>query len=472
MVELSPNQVVLFDKKFKLQIAKDFMSVSLTIPTFKWPAVKVGQVVKYLKMKKIVEGIDKESIKIAIANRNEKVIIVKGKAPVEGANGSYEILFDKGDEKKRPKVLESGSVDYRELSSVICVDKEKPLIKIVPEVQGTAGINVQGKEIEPSPVSPPKIQCGQNVYLNQDDNIIYSLISGLPILTDTSISVTDTVTIDQDIDYSIGNLDIPCNLVIKGAIQEGFNVNAIGDITVMGEINNAFVTCGGNLKVKDGINNKNNGKILVNQSLSCKFMNFAKVDVAGDINVNREIMFSNVACGGTIKVTKEEGIIIGGEIVAGNGLIANEIGSKVEAATTKLTVCPVDELSNKLDDIAKELTTIENSIKSIETEIVGITQYLESSTITSEEFTQFETIYEEFTRKLENERIHQTNLNEEKKQLEYEIYKMKAGEIKVKKVIYPGVRIKIKKAHLMTIHEEHRLAFYLEKSGSITTKLL
>lgn len=473
MVDLSPNQINLFDKKIELIVSSDKLSVKMKISKFKWPQIKSSEVTKYLESKKILNGIQKDIIKQAIAERDKEFIVAQGTPATPGTDGSYEIIFKSPQSQLAPKKLDNGEVDHRELDAIICVTKDEILSQIVPAIQGIPGVNVFGDLALPEKVREPEIQPGENTYYQEQDHTLRAAIGGLPRIENGMIHIKDTVTLDQDVDYSIGNIRVPCNLIIKGSVQEGFTVVASGHIQIRNEINNAFVSCGGNLTVGKGVNNKSLGKIYVDGDMSCKYLNCADLWVNGNLNVDREILFSNITCNGNLVCTREEGVVIGGNIFVEKNMIVNEIGTKLEAANTRITICDMEDYIQKTENLDKEKSTLDESLIKILKELKGVQEYLESSTITQEESVEFKGIYADYLSQANGIKKKIDHIVSSKEELKTIIKDKKSGEIQIKSTIYPGVRIKIKDAFLLTKYEEKRIVFmYNAKKRSVDTKLL
>ncbi|HAR63960.1 MAG: hypothetical protein DKM50_12955 [Candidatus Margulisiibacteriota bacterium] len=473
MAEISPNLIKLFDHKIRLIISPDKLSAKMTISKFKWPTIKATQLMTYLDLKKIKQGIIKDNIKEAITNREKEYVIAQGTPPVEGTNGSFSVLFKSPDKILKPKVSDQGIVNLREIEYIVSIKKDEPLVQLVPAIEGTAGCDIYGENIPPQKIQHPNIQLGENVYLNESSQMICAIVSGIPGIANNQAFVKDNVKIDQDIDYSIGNINIPCNLTINGSVNEGFKIAATGNIHITGEVNNAFIDCGRNLTIGKGINNKNSGKVTVEGHLHCKYLHHANVIVQGNLFVDREILFSTVTCHKDINVTKEEGLIIGGTITAEYNIFANEIGSKLETASTKITLWNIEESLRKLAEIDRETNDTTEMLAQTLRELKGVQDYLESDSISAEEFKEFESIFETYLKNANSLKARKEKLLLYRNEIKKFITEKNTGEIQIKKVIHPGVKIRIKDDMLITKFEEKRIAFYYNaKKSKIASKLL
>ena len=114
--------------------------------------------------------------------------------------------------------------------------------------------------------------AGKNTELSEDGTQLLSKIEGQILVRNDKYNIEQTLTIDGNVDFSIGNLDVTGNLVVQGDICSGFEVRATGDITVNGMIEGASVVAGGNIFVRSGMNGNSKGVLTAGKDIRCKFM--------------------------------------------------------------------------------------------------------------------------------------------------------------------------------------------------------
>ena len=102
-----------------------------------------------LERNRVCYGILEEAIDQIVNNPAgcKDVVVARGVAPENGENGWFEFFFRTNVEKK-PKVLEDGSVDYRDLDWFETVEKGQKLALYHGATAGVDGINVFGEPLK------------------------------------------------------------------------------------------------------------------------------------------------------------------------------------------------------------------------------------------------------------------------------------------------------------------------------------
>lgn len=470
MNKLSPNIVKIFNKKLKVEVSDDKLEVFLTIPNFKWPKLKSIELLKYFNSyTEFKSEFDQEIFKKAIKERNTKFSIAKGTPAIDGIDGKIEQKYEEANKKAKPKILKSGNADFKELGLIKCVDKNQILFKVTPYITEKHGLDVYGDKIEAREANELPVELLENVKYDRKDQTIKANISGFPLFDGEKINVSNTVEIEQDIDLSIGNIDVPCNLTIHGSVKEGFSIKAQGDIVITNCIENATVECSGNLTIKGNVNNHYKGSVFCNQDFHGKSLNHAKLIINGNCKIDKESMFSDIYCQGNIEC---KGVLIGGKVTSQKGDITiYELGSKMEAAKTEIKIYPTDELFEKINEYTNIVINAQKEYEKAETEKQEIEDYLCQPGITAKEFSEFEKIFEEFVKK---QKILSNKIIVDKKSLQSakdELKKINPGTLNIKKIIYPGVKIKIAGLFYLVRHEERRISFF-SNDKKIDTKML
>ncbi len=92
----------------------------------------------------------------------QSVIVAKGKPHQNGRDGEIKYLVDI-DKEAKPKMLEDGSVDFKEIDAFTTVKKGDVLAEKVDPTEGTPGLTVTGKNIKGKPGKIANFKFGKNV---------------------------------------------------------------------------------------------------------------------------------------------------------------------------------------------------------------------------------------------------------------------------------------------------------------------
>lgn len=278
-----------------------------------------------LASKGIVACIDEFDIRDMLENRvyETPVCIARAIPAKAGENGYIDFKY----EKKRviqPKADESGEVNFRELDTIVKINKGDVIAEIVPPTDGEVGLNIFGEPILPEPGKPAKPTVGKNSVISADGRYIIAACDGHVMYGVGCFNVEDTVTIRSDLDISVGNLDFFGDIVIKGNVMEGFSVKAGKSIKIEGSVFSSNITAGGSITVGGGIITS---QVECEGNVTAGFCQSSKIMAKGNV-LSNEFAFCDVFCYGELKATGKNGTIVGGNLTSMRDVTATTIGSE------------------------------------------------------------------------------------------------------------------------------------------------
>jgi uncharacterized protein len=317
-----------------VSVAPDGLKASLLVPgamAYDYPSEQ--DLLGVLQSYKIVHGIDYEAVAGMVASRtcSRHVEVARGTPPQAGAPGRIEILVDISG-KGRPKELEHGKVDHRDLRLIINLEKSTPLARRHPPVPGTPGMTVRGQPV-PAPQSGDiRLPAGRGTEIdpNDPDLLVAAIAGGLSIVPGGLIEVRDQKTIRHDIDYATGNVSFTGDLYITGTVRAGFTVEATGSILIGGNVEDAVLRAGGDLEIAGAVVGSGKGSLEAAGTVHVRLVENFSIKSGKDILVDEDVLHSTFVAEGSIKARS----FIGGLICALNGIEAEAIGSTAECRTT------------------------------------------------------------------------------------------------------------------------------------------
>ncbi|MFH1842711.1 MAG: FapA family protein [bacterium] len=232
---------------------------------------------------------------------------------------------------------ETDAIDYWNRLDNLAVTKDQVLALIVPPHQGQPGVDVRGKTLKPAKAYRALILAGENVHVVEDGGcrVLRATIGGRLRWADDTVSVDNTYVIKGDVGIETGHIKHEGALVIEGDIKTGAVVQADGDIMVQGAVEPANITAGGSLSVEGGLVGSEEYRIKADGGVNAKFILDAHIDAGGDIVVAREITHSQLRTRGRVLTPK--GRIIGGQLMALQGITAGQTGSPRHTKTLLVT---------------------------------------------------------------------------------------------------------------------------------------
>lgn len=264
-------------------------------------------------------------------------------------------------------VKDDNTIDYKDLGWLQTVEEENVICDILPPTPGTAGLNVLGGEVKGRDGHPAKAPKGQNTHLNPEGTALLATKGGVLSFAGQRFRVDPLLIIHGNVDTATGNLDSVGDILIHGDIQEGFTVQATGNITVQGMVEGAQVLAGGNIQVGRGMNGNAHGQMEAKGDVRCKFIENATVTAGGLIQCDT-IINSTVSSDERIEVKTGRGAIIGGNITALDRIDAATIGNQ----SNRGMVITLGSTANFL----REKRDLELRLKEVEAQIAELNKSL------------------------------------------------------------------------------------------------
>ena len=287
---------------------------------------------KYLNDRNIVYGIKGDAIDRMVSEGvcNKRVHVAQGLPPELGIDGRLEILIDISGVGK-PKKLADGRVDHKELKKVINVKKGDKLIRRIPPQPGKDGCTIFGSKIKATPSKDAIFRVGVGTEVSEEDpNILIAASDGaVKINYKEEIEVRTAKVVSGDIDYSTGNISFSGDLKIQGTVRGGFTIQANGNLLIGGSVEDAQVSCSGDMEIIGGAVGSGNGKIDCGGTLKVHHIeNF-------DVKAGKCIIVGDTILHSSIKTEEylEAKTIVGGQIEAAQGVYVDIIGALSETRT-------------------------------------------------------------------------------------------------------------------------------------------
>lgn len=124
----------------------------------------------------------------------------------------------------------------------------------------------------------------------------------------------------------MGTISFNGDVIVNGDVFTDVVIHAGGNITVEGVVEGALLHAGGNIIVHHGIHGKHKAVIEAGGSITSNFIEEARVTAGTDICVDYMVN-TKVSAGQTVLATGKNGLIIGGDVSAGETVDAFVIGN-------------------------------------------------------------------------------------------------------------------------------------------------
>lgn len=402
-------------------------------------------------------GLNEDRLKQILLNEyyDEKICIAEGILPINGEDGYIRYHFDIEKDIK-PKILENGNVDYKELDTINNVKKGDLLAELVPPGKGEHGHKVTGEPIFCKRGKKSFFKYGKNIKLVKDGTVLIADKNGLVELKNGKIIVLEVFEV-PNLDSNSGNIYFTGTVLVKKNALNGFQIKADGDVEINGLIEGAYIENSGDVIVKQGIRGYNKLAVKTDGNITTKFVESAIME-AGESIIAEAIMHSHVESRGSITVIGKKGLIVGGVCKARNEIIAKTIGSTM-ATSTILEVGIDHKMKEENDNLKDLIDTTENNLN----KVIKSLQLLDNLKKIGQLDEEKVKLYIKLLKSKKN-LVSQIDILKGKQEIKKEASaRLTNGKIKVSDTIYPGVKISIGNSNYFVRDEMTRCTFYRDK---------
>jgi hypothetical protein len=422
----------------------------------------------FLESNDVVHGIKEEVLQRLDEQPvyREPVLVAEGTKPKNGADAKVQYNFETDPTKVHIKEIE-GRVDFKELNRVQNVVEGQVLAKKIPAEQGEPGYTVTGKLLPARDGKDIPIPIGQNVRLAEDGMTAFAEINGLVRLLSGKVNVEPVYVVEGDVNMKEGNIKFLGTVVVKGNVDDGFDVNAAGNIEVMGSVGRCNLSAEGDIIVHQGITGKNTGQVICSGSLWSKFIENTHVEAGELVVVSDGIINSTVFSDKRIVCRGKRASIVGGHLRAAEEIDAKALGS-VAGMETLLEVGYDPKQKERLVELEEEESELTKQLEDITLNMTTIEKMRNAKKPIPKEKLKAYALLKQKKEKLNARR---KRIGEEMNQIHDYLNQLKTnGRISASGTVFPGVKIRIKEAPLDVRNEFHAVTFVAEAGTVSVTK--
>lgn len=347
----------------------------------------------------VKKGFSKERlIKLAqlaakeLPNNQINMQIAIGKPAINGKDAFIKPLVESAQARiLRPKKLDDGSVDMRDLGDIVCVKVGDALAEKIPLTQGIIGYTVLASPLHPTPGNDVELEVGEGTSISPGNkNLLISNKVGLPKVIDNGMEVDEVYKV-KEVNVATGNIIFTGSVIIDGDVTEGMKVVASGDITVGGFVESATLQSGGDITISGGIIGRKHDvektaitdvamsvNIKAKGNIFAKYGQYSQITCGQDVRIENQLLHSIMDIKGRLwigKVEQANGKLIGGYSKVGTSVHAGIIGATAGSNTIinfehkilsfKESINQIDELLKTESDKTNELKAAINKLKNL-----------------------------------------------------------------------------------------------------------
>ena len=334
------------DARVTLVVEKDRMSAIAQI-TADWGGkyLTTEDLEQAVQASEISRGVQAPLITAAILAAKEatpgallKLPVALGKAAVNGQDTRFERLVETPAERiLKPRELDHGRVDMRDLGTLITVKAGAQLMRRHPATQGVPGFTVTNQELPAKHGKDSPMVAGEGTFLSPDDpDLLLASRPGLPRQEKNGMKVDDVLSVKQ-VDIRHGHVIFEGALIVAGDVTPGMKIKTSGDVVIGGFVEGGYIESSGTITVRNGIigrKSKQSDEYLCHLNaqgeIHASYAQYAKLEAGGDIQIQNQLSHSYSRSGQDIKVGDSgmrKGHLLGGISIANRLIMAPILGA-------------------------------------------------------------------------------------------------------------------------------------------------
>jgi uncharacterized protein (DUF342 family) len=452
------------DAIFTIDVSADGMEalISASAPGAGGSDISPTRIKQSLKANGVLDGYDTQLLLDFVDSPvyGTPTVVARGSAPVDGKDAYMSYNFETDTTKFKIKEAEDGSVNYKELNLIQNVVEGQPLAQKIPAEMGKAGLTLLGAYLEAKDGRDIKLPLGKNVRVDSDGCTIVAETNGQVLLVADKINVEPIMQVDGDVSIKTGNITFLGTVIVKGGVEDGFNIKAAGNIEVSGTVGKCRLEAEGDIVVALGILGRDEAFIKAGKSLWAKFIQNAQVEAEENVFVSDGIINADVTANKKIILQGKRAAIIGGHMFATEEIHAKNIGSSAGGNETILEVGYDPRAKRRLDSLIDEQAKLVKELEELELNI----QTMENQMKVRRNLPpDKEENYKKLVARKAEITLESTTISAEIREIQDRLQNLKiAGKVSVSGTTYTGVKVYIRDAKDDVRTEVKAVTFYYD----------
>ena len=345
--------------RIKVRISEDGMEAYINVVYPGKPSsLSLNLLREQLKANGVIKGYLEENLERIIDGKvyDQEVLAARGKLPESGKDGYITVLVNRGEDPE-DYIDARGRVDFKRMRLKNVVQRGEVIAERTPAVAGINGYLVNGKELHSKAVNEAEFRLNPDVGLAPDNQLKLLALKDGVFFPD--FTIRDINIIEGNISYATGNVRYEKSLIIRGDVKSGFSVECGENVDIYRCVEDATVTAGGDVIVKEGFLGTGKG-VIKGKNVTVGHIKQQKAEAVEDIVVGGEVMYGELLAGGIIKVMGIKGIVIGGSLIAGKGI---EVANAGNTQNVKTLLCA--GYNNKIIVQDRKLEELDNYVHKV-----------------------------------------------------------------------------------------------------------
>ncbi len=425
----------------EITVSKDCMSARIQIQKEFQNLWSVETLKSGLERQGIVFGINETALQKALKNSSQSWVVAKGKDAVEGRDAQIEDCLNLMVLDGRPTITSGGQADFKHPHQYRNISKGQVILNKIPATEGEPGMDIYGEIIPAKDGVNLLFPTVPNTEISEDELSMYAIVDGCCYFEGDQLVIVPGLEIENNVDYSTGNLNVDVAVTVKGDVLSGFKVVSDTDIAVKGTVEAAELAAKGHLFLEGGVQGKGEAQLRSHKHIYAKFVNSAQAATHGDVRVDGSVWHSKIRCRRLLS-TGKNAEIVGGHIEVVDDLCAGQLGSEMGVKTKIVVGYDVEHNANESQNIEEELGVLHEKQEKLNEKYTKLqTAKQESGSLNEKQQEAFQSIQKTLPKL--DEKIGKWEKKLETIRDEIEQAKQFKRMVRARSTIYPGVEIVI-----------------------------
>lgn len=261
-------------------VEEEHCYVTFKPEAFKGTAITLKEVDHCLRRHGVKACVDLPLLSSILRDKRagERLLVAQRKNPVKGEDAQIlpKIRFT---DANRPKLLDDGRVDFRNLDQIIHVKSGQLLILKTPPKLGIDGCEMDGSILPADRGDDYPLLGGDNTEVTVDGRELLAKCDGFAYEDkEGRISVGRLYVVEGDLNFKYGNIRYQGDVLVKGNVLPGFEIFATGSVVIEGDVDEARIVAGGDIKILGGFFGKGKGIVQTKGNLELRMAQDAAIE--------------------------------------------------------------------------------------------------------------------------------------------------------------------------------------------------
>ena len=259
-----------------VKVASDGMSawLYLTVPSMGKDNYNMEELKDFLNKNGVVTGYHRSNLAAMIKKKvyEREILVAQGQPATDGKDGYFEYKFDT-EQRKAPKVMENGKVDYTNMSSLQNVRKGDIVAIYHHAEEGQDGYDVKGKVLTANRVKEvPPLKSSPAISNEANPDVYVAMKDGKIELKNGRIDIQALHEINGDVTLITGRVEFFGDVIITGNVESGVMIRAGRNIEIRGTVEAVNLFAGGDIILGRGIQGAQKAKVSARGSVFADFI--------------------------------------------------------------------------------------------------------------------------------------------------------------------------------------------------------